>query len=101
MHIFVLNYKVGARNLLKQEYLLHEVAGAPHILDILFAYAGKFSGRSISRWYCAPATLREDIPVSKRLRAGFMVNTDKEYMRTSAFCEPQEKRICQVCCETV
>ena len=24
--------------------------------------------------------MREDIPVSKRLRAGFMVNTDKEYM---------------------
>jgi hypothetical protein len=24
--------------------------------------------------------MREDIPISKRLRAGFMVNTDKEYM---------------------
>jgi len=24
--------------------------------------------------------MREDIPVSKRLRMGFMVNTDKEYM---------------------
>jgi hypothetical protein len=23
---------------------------------------------------------REDIPVSKRLRAGFMINTDREYM---------------------
>ncbi len=23
---------------------------------------------------------REDIPISKRLRAGFMVNSDKEYM---------------------
>ncbi|MNI40480.1 hypothetical protein D3C73_947050 [compost metagenome] len=26
------------------------------------------------------ALMREDIPVSKRLRAGFMVNTDLEYM---------------------
>ena len=26
------------------------------------------------------ALMREDIPVSKRLRAGFMINTDKEYM---------------------
>ena len=24
--------------------------------------------------------MREDIPISKRIRAGFMVNTDKEYM---------------------
>ena len=24
--------------------------------------------------------MREDIPISKRLRAGFMVNTDKEFM---------------------
>jgi hypothetical protein len=24
--------------------------------------------------------MREDIPVAKRLRAGFMINTDKEYM---------------------
>jgi hypothetical protein len=24
--------------------------------------------------------MREDIPVSKRVRAAFMVNTDKEYM---------------------
>ena len=24
--------------------------------------------------------MREDIPISKRLRAGFMVNTDMEYM---------------------
>ena len=24
--------------------------------------------------------MREDIPISKRLRGGFMVNTDKEYM---------------------
>ncbi|MFC0344886.1 copper oxidase, partial [Epilithonimonas hispanica] len=24
--------------------------------------------------------MREDIPITKRLRAGFMVNTDKEYM---------------------
>ena len=24
--------------------------------------------------------MREDIPVAKRLRAGFMVNTDREYM---------------------
>ena len=24
--------------------------------------------------------MREDIPISKRLRAGFMFNTDKEYM---------------------
>ena len=24
--------------------------------------------------------MREDIPVTKRLRAGFMINTDKEYM---------------------
>lgn len=26
------------------------------------------------------ALMREDIPLSKRLRAGFMVNTDVEYM---------------------
>jgi FtsP/CotA-like multicopper oxidase with cupredoxin domain len=26
------------------------------------------------------ALMREDIPISKRIRAGFMVNTDKEYM---------------------
>jgi len=26
------------------------------------------------------ALMREDIPVAKRLRAGFMVNTDFEYM---------------------
>ena len=24
--------------------------------------------------------MREDIPISKRVRAGFMINTDKEYM---------------------
>lgn len=24
--------------------------------------------------------MREDIPITKRLRAGFMVNTDREYM---------------------
>ena len=24
--------------------------------------------------------MREDIPISKRIRAGFMVNTDKEFM---------------------
>jgi hypothetical protein len=24
--------------------------------------------------------MREDIPISKRVRAGFMLNTDKEYM---------------------
>ncbi len=24
--------------------------------------------------------MREDIPLSKRLRGGFMINTDKEYM---------------------
>ena len=29
--------------------------------------------------------MREDIPVSKRLRAGFMVNTDKEYMASLAY----------------
>jgi uncharacterized protein YfbU (UPF0304 family) len=24
--------------------------------------------------------MREDIPISRRMRAGFMLNTDKEYM---------------------
>jgi hypothetical protein len=44
------------------------------------ANAGQFSGRSISRWNCELQLMREDIPISKRLRGGFMVNTDFEYM---------------------
>ena len=30
--------------------------------------------------HCEVILMREDIPVSRRIRARFMVNTDKEYM---------------------
>ena len=38
------------------------------------------TSRNLSRWQCKIKLMREDIPKTKRLRNGFMVNTDKEYM---------------------
>ncbi|QNN43791.1 multicopper oxidase domain-containing protein [Pedobacter roseus] len=51
------------------------VAGIAYTLPILIVADARIDGNGKLRFQLG----REDIPVSKRLRANFMVNTDKEY----------------------
>jgi hypothetical protein len=52
------------------------VAGVAYTLPMLFVADARVDGDGKFRFQLG----REDIPVSKRLRAGIMINTDKEYM---------------------
>ncbi len=51
-------------------------AGASYILPFLATVQGEVFSDGNVRFQL----MREDIPISKRLRMAFMVNTDKEYM---------------------
>jgi len=50
--------------------------GFNYTLPMLFVFQAEVFHKGDIRFQL----MREDIPISKRLRAGFMVNTDKEYM---------------------
>ncbi len=52
------------------------VVGVVYILPMLFVIDGRMDGDGKFRLQLS----REDIPVTKRLRFGVMINTDKEYM---------------------
>jgi hypothetical protein len=52
------------------------VAGIAYTLPMLFVADFRIDGNGKFRFQFG----REDIPVSKRLRASMMINTDKEYM---------------------
>jgi hypothetical protein len=51
-------------------------AGVNYTLPMLVIFQSEFFMDGKIRFQL----MREDIPISKRLRMGFMVNTDKEYM---------------------
>ena len=50
--------------------------GAEYTLPMLVVFQGKINTEGNVRFQL----MREDIPLTPRLRAAFMVNTDKEYM---------------------